>query len=246
MTSPTSPEIQALFNRIAPVYDRLNDRLSFGMHRVWKWMAVKWSGAKPGDLCLDLCCGTGDVSLLLAQVVGTQGQVVGVDFAAALLAEAALRSQRYRPVPPIEWVQGDALHLDFADNSFDAATLSYGLRNVTDIPRCLGELHRVLKPGARAAILDMHNPQNPTLRRFQQWFLEQQVVPAADRLGVLEDYAYINPSIERFPQGPRQEQLARSAGFHAIHHPIAGGMMGILVVTKPFADRPLASRTLAH
>lgn len=232
MTSLSPPDIQALFNRIAPVYDRLNDQLSFGLHRIWKWMAVKWSGAKPGDRCLDLCCGSGDVSLLLAQVVGPGGRVFGVDFAEALLAAAAQRSLRYRPAPPIDWVQGDALHLDFADNSFDAATLSYGLRNVTDIPRCLGELHRVLKPGAKAAILDMHRPDNAALRRFQQWFLDQQVVPAADRLGVIADYAYINPSIERFPRGPEQEQLARAAGFHAIHHPIAGGMMGILVVTK--------------
>lgn len=238
-SDPSPAQVQSLFNRIAPVYDELNDQLSFGLHRVWKRMAVRWVNPPRGGLCLDLCCGTGDLALLLAQAVGAEGRVYGVDFACDLLAVAAGRSQRYRPLPAIVWQQGDALALEFADNTFDGATLGYGLRNVTDIPRCLAELHRVLKPGATAAILDMNRPISAwgpwaeALGQFQRWYLATVVVPNAARLGVREEYAYINPSLERFPQGPEQVELAKAAGFlAATYFPLAGGLMGMLVLQK--------------
>lgn len=239
MVSPSSspassgPQVQALFNRIAPVYDSLNDQLSWGLHRVWKRMAVKWANPQPGDTCLDLCCGSGDLALLLAEAVGSQGRVYGVDFAAVQLAVADRRAQQIIPSPAITWQQGDALDLPFGENTFAAATLGYGLRNVMDMPRCLGELHRVLQPGAIVAVLDMHRPAEPWLQSLQQWYLDHQVVPAAQRLGLTEDYAYIAPSLERFPRGPEQVILARQAGFRdAKHYGIAGGMMGVLVAQK--------------
>jgi demethylphylloquinol methyltransferase len=228
-SSPQSAEIQAIFNRIAPTYDSLNDWLSLGQHRIWKQMAVKWSGAKPGSVCVDVCCGSGDVARLLARTVGHTGAVYGVDFAAAQLAVAAERS----PHLPITWIESDALHLPFPDHHFDAATLSYGLRNVIDIPTCLQELQRVLKPGAKAAILDFHRPQNAQLRTFQQWYLDHFVVPTAQRFGLREEYAYISPSLDRFPTGTEQVQLATQAGFEtAVHYAIAGGIMGVLVAQK--------------
>lgn len=227
----TSTDIQSIFNRIAPVYDRLNNDLSFGIHWVWKQMAVSWSGAKPGDTCLDLCCGSGDLTQLLAKQVGATGKVVGADFAPAQLAIAAERiGNIYPPINNIEWVEADALHLPFADNYFDAATMGYGLRNVMDIPQSLRELNRVLKPGAKAAILDFHRPHNASIRRFQQWYLDSIVVPKATELGMMAEYAYLNPSLERFPQGQEQVKLALEAGFsQATHYPIGGGMMGVLV-----------------
>jgi demethylmenaquinone methyltransferase/2-methoxy-6-polyprenyl-1,4-benzoquinol methylase len=229
----SSKPVQDLFDRIAPVYDQLNQWLSLGQHRIWKQMAVKWSGAKMGDRCLDLCCGSGDLALMLAQKVGPQGQVVGLDFAAAQLAIAQQRSQNRYPSPPVTWVKGDALEIPFPDNQFDAATMGYGLRNVTDIPRCLQQLHRVLKPGARAAILDFNRSTNPQVRAFQEWYLEAIVVPVAQHFGLTDEYAYIAPSLERFPTGQEQVQLAQQAGFAtATHYPIAGGTMGVLVLVK--------------
>jgi ubiquinone/menaquinone biosynthesis methyltransferase len=226
-------EIRDIFNRIAPVYDQLNNFLSLGQHRIWKEMTVKWSTAKPGDNCIDLCCGSGDLALRLARRVGAKGRVHGVDFSPNLLAAAQERSQKQYPHPPISWIEADVLNLPCDDNQFDAATMGYGLRNVTDIPRSLQELHRVLKPGAKAAILDFHRPDNQQIRTFQQWYLDNIVVPIAQNMGVKEEYAYISPSLDRFPTGKEQVELARQVGFASVtHYPIANGMMGVLVLSK--------------
>lgn len=230
--TPRSSEIRDLFNRIAPVYDQLNNSLSLGQHRIWKLMAVKWSNASPGDTCLDLCCGSGDLARLLARQAGSTGQVYGVDFSAQMLAVAQKSNETQYKQPTISWIEADALNLPFEDNYFDCATMGYGLRNVTDIPRCLQELYRVLKPGAKAAILDFHRPKQPLLRTFQQWYLENTVVPAAKQLNLTEEYAYIAPSLDRFPTGEEQVNLAKKAGFTATHYPIALGMMGVLLLTK--------------
>ncbi|MDX2241856.1 MAG: bifunctional demethylmenaquinone methyltransferase/2-methoxy-6-polyprenyl-1,4-benzoquinol methylase UbiE [Leptolyngbyaceae cyanobacterium bins.302] len=230
LDSRTPDSVRELFDRIAPVYDQLNQWLSLGQHRIWKKMAIKWSGAKPGDVCLDVCCGSGDLALGLAEQVGKSGQVIGVDFSQEQLAIA---QQRTRAHQPITWQAGDALNLPFADNFFDAATMGYGLRNVMDIPKCLRELYRVLKPGANAAILDLNHPTNPLVQNFQQWYLDTIVVPIATRYGFSQEYAYLAPSLDRFPTGTEQVNLAHQVGFSAVtHYPIAGGTMGVLVVRK--------------
>lgn len=120
---------------------QFNDLLSLGQHRVWKKMAVQWSGAKPGGKVLDVCSGSGDLAMLLAEAVGPTGQVVGLDFAADMLSYASQRQQQRQQLRGralnIQWTQGDALELPFDDNSFNAATVGYGLRNVADIPKAL-------------------------------------------------------------------------------------------------------------
>jgi demethylphylloquinol methyltransferase len=231
--SPAASEIRAIFDRIAPVYDRLNDRLSLGQHRIWKLMAVKWSKAKLGSNALDVCCGSGDLALLLAKKVENTGQVTGLDFACEQLAIAKQRQMVQCPTVPMNWLEGDALALPFENNQFDCATMGYGLRNVTNIPLSLEELLRVLKPGGKAAILDFHRPDAGYMQLFQEWYLANIVVPTAEDMGLKEEYAYINPSVERFPLGSEQIELARTVGFsQAVHYPLMGGMMGILVLTK--------------
>lgn len=244
-------DIQALFNRIAPIYDNLNDWLSLGQHHVWKKMALAWADPRPGQVWLDLCCGTGDLTMLVAQHLAAgssrssaksvphsqvDGQVFGVDFAATLLAQAKQRSQlklTKATAALITWQQGDALNLEFGEASFDGATIAYGLRNVVDIPRCLAQLHRVLKTGGRAVILDFHRPADDLMAGFQRLYLQQIVVPLAERFGCPAEYAYIQGSLDRFPRGYEQVSLSLGVGFNrATHYPIAGGMMGILVLTK--------------
>jgi demethylphylloquinol methyltransferase len=234
MSSTSSPSVQALFDRIAPVYDHLNQWLSLGQHQIWKQMAVKWAEPTTGDSALDLCCGSGDLAQILARFVGPQGQVVGVDFSTAQLEVARQRSQAVYPPIAIQWIEADVLHLPFPDCYFQVATMGYGLRNVVDIPQCLHELYRVLQPGAKAAILDLHRPNQEWIRAFQQWYLSSIVVPIAQQFGLTAEYAYLAPSLEKFPTGTEQVQLAQSAGFcQVVHYPIAGGTMGVLVITKP-------------
>jgi demethylmenaquinone methyltransferase/2-methoxy-6-polyprenyl-1,4-benzoquinol methylase len=236
MSQTTAQSVQALFDRIAPVYDALNQTLSLGQHKIWKQMAVKWCDLQLGDRTLDICCGSGDVAMMLAEKVGPQGSVCGLDFAAQQLNVAAARQRQAmnpQTTAPIDWIQGDALSLPFAADTFDGVTMSYGLRNVTDTSQALREIHRVLKPGAKAAILDMHRPENPLMRQFQQWYLDCVVVPAASRQGLTDEYAYIAPSLARFPVGREQEAMARAVGYRiAVHYPIAQDTMGVLVLTK--------------
>jgi demethylphylloquinol methyltransferase len=235
---PTAESVQTLFNRIAPVYDRLNHQLSFGLHHVWKKMTVKWSQAQPGNICLDLCCGSGDLTLLLARQAGPTGFTYGVDFSAALLAVAQQRAEKLGLEAQVQWTEADVLQLPFPDQTFDAITMGYGLRNVTDISGCLREMRRVLKPKAKAAILDFHQPVHPVSRLLQQWYLDQIVVPTAAQLDLAAEYAYLGPSVARFPQGPEQVELSYEAGFRqAVHYPILGGMMGVLVVTNDAATQ---------
>lgn len=232
MNERSAHQVRALFDKIAPIYDSLNDWLSLGQHRIWKQMAVKWSEPAIGSTCLDVCCGSGDLARLLAQRIGPTGQVYGVDFSPAQLAIA---HQRILPInaSSITWVEADALHLPFENNFFDAATMGYGLRNVIDIPASLTELHRVLKPHAKVAILDFHRPHHGSTQAFQQWYLTTVVVPMAQFFGLKEEYAYITPSLERFPTGREQVVLAKAAGFTQVtHYAIANGMMGVLVAEK--------------
>lgn len=230
---PDASYIRDLFDRIAPVYDELNHSLSFGLHTIWKQMTVDWSGAQPGMHVLDVCCGSGDLALLLARQVGPQGQVTGADFAVAQLAIAAQRAADKGYTQRMQWVEADALSLPFDSDCYDALTMGYGLRNLIDIPQGLRELYRVLKPGAKAAVLDFHQPSSELAQRFQQWYLNTVVVPAAERCGLTEEYAYISPSVDRFPSGREQRHLAQTAGFSkTVHYSLAGGMMGVLVAQK--------------
>ena len=170
----------------------------------------------------------------MAKQVGKTGRVIGADFAPAQLANAADKiTDIYPPLTQIDWVEADALSLPFNDEYFDAATIGYGLRNVTDIPVCLTELYRVLKPNTKVAILDFHRPANHLIRSFQQWYLNSIVVPKATELGMMDEYAYLNPSLDRFPTGQEQIKLGLDAGFsRGVHYSIASGMMGVLVLTK--------------
>ncbi|MEO1131708.1 MAG: bifunctional demethylmenaquinone methyltransferase/2-methoxy-6-polyprenyl-1,4-benzoquinol methylase UbiE [Cyanobacteria bacterium J06639_1] len=237
----TADRVRDLFDRIAPQYDRLNDLLSLGLHRVWKEMAVKWAEPPAGGTVLDACCGSGDLALRLARRVGSQGRVVGIDLSENLLAIARQRSGILAEGDRITWQQGDALALPFEEGTFDAVTVGYGLRNVTDIPRSLREIERVLRPGRRAAILDFQSgvgasstttEDNPA-NWFQQTYLTGIVEPVAMQLGLADEYAYIRDSLQAFPDGRTQRALARDAGFErATYYDVAGGLMGVLVLQK--------------
>ncbi len=223
-------DVRQLFDQIAPSYDRLNDRLSLGLHRLWKRQAVAVLAPRPGQRLVDLCCGTGDLALLLAERVRPGGQVLGLDAAEAPLMLARRRAAR-RPWLALEWRLGDALATGLPQGWADGAVMAYGLRNLADPGAGLVELRRLLRPGGRAAVLDFNRPEDPAglVARFQRLYLRQVVVPLARQAQLEAHYAYLEASLARFPTGPGQEQLARDAGFaQARHRPLAAGQMGLL------------------
>jgi demethylmenaquinone methyltransferase/2-methoxy-6-polyprenyl-1,4-benzoquinol methylase len=227
---PADPSaVRGLFERIAPEYDRLNDLLSLGLHRLWKRQALHWLRPIPGQRLVDLCCGTGDLALLLAARVRPGGEVLGLDAAAAPLEVARRRGAR-QPWLPLRWRQGDALATGLAAGWADGASMAYGLRNLADPGAGLRELRRLLRPGGRAVVLDFNRPSpGGGVEAFQRLYLRGVVVPAARRVDLEDHYAYLEASLAAFPRGLEQEQLAREAGFAVVRHrPLAGGLMGLL------------------
>ncbi|KZV52679.1 2-phytyl-1,4-beta-naphthoquinone methyltransferase, chloroplastic [Dorcoceras hygrometricum] len=228
-------ERQELFNRIAPVYDKLNDLLSLGLHRVWKRMAVSWSGAKEGDTVLDVCCGSGDLAFLLSERVGVKGKVIALDFSREQLqvAKSRQRERLKECYKNIEWVEGNAVDLPFPSSSFDAATIGYGLRNIVDRGKCLMEMSRVLKPGSKVSVLDFNKNTHPLTTSIQEWLVDNVVVPVASGYDLATEYQYLKNSIREYLTGDELEKLALESGFSAAEHfEISFGLMGNLVATR--------------
>lgn len=221
--------VRGLFEDIAPRYDALNDLLSLGLHRLWKRQAVQRLRPAPGQRLVDLCCGTGDLALVLAGRVRPGGLVLGIDAAEAPL-ERARRRAALQPWLPLEWRQGDALATGLPEGWADGASMAYGLRNLADPAAGLRELRRLLRPGGRAVVLDFNRPppgSPPAI--FQRFALRQVVVPTARSFGLEEHYAYLESSLARFPTGAEQVELAMEVGFaKARHVPLAAGLMAML------------------
>jgi demethylmenaquinone methyltransferase/2-methoxy-6-polyprenyl-1,4-benzoquinol methylase len=201
-----------MFDRIAPVYDTMNRAMTAGLDRRWRRITVA-AVVEPGDRVLDACCGTGDLAIAALPVAR---EIVGLDFSEAMLARAR------RKAPAIEWVQGDALELPFPDESFDAATVGFGVRNVEDLEAGLRELHRVLKSGGRVGILEITRPRGPLAAFYKLWF--DVLIPLAGKLlpgGAA--YTYLPASVRRFPGAEDLAELLRAVGFVGVNFRLLGG-----------------------
>jgi demethylmenaquinone methyltransferase/2-methoxy-6-polyprenyl-1,4-benzoquinol methylase len=212
--------VRTMFDRIAPVYDRMNLLMSAGLDRRWREAAAR-RVVRPGDSVLDAACGTGD--LALADLRAGAARVVGVDFSERMLELAARKSSA------VEWVQGDLCRLPFPDGTFQAATIGFGLRNVAEREAALRELGRVLTPGGRLGILEITRARGPLAPFFRVWF--DALVPAAGRLlpgG--SAYAYLPASVRRFPT-PAQlaAQMAHTGFVDVRYRLLAGGSIALHV-----------------
>ena len=196
-------KVNDLFAAIARRYDLINDLQSFGLHRRWKRRVIKLAAAKPGQRALDLCCGTGDLSLALAQ---RGAETTGLDFSQKMLEVAEARRQKkckadsQSAIANLKFLQGDAQQILFPDNSFDIVTVGYGLRNLTSWERGLDEMFRVAKPGARLVVLDFGKPPNVLWRKIYFTHLKCSV-PLIGLLfcGNASAYAYILESLKHYP-----------------------------------------------
>lgn len=185
-----------LFATIARRYDLLNDLQSFGLHRLWKRRVVALAGVKAGGRALDLCCGTGDIAFALAR----QGaEVTGLDFSEKMLEVARGRLQHAK-AGNLKFIQGDAGQIPFPDNSFDAVTMGYGLRNLPSWETGVREMVRVAKPGGRIVVLDFGKPANALWRKIYFTHLKCSV-PLIGLVfcGRADAYAYILESLKHYP-----------------------------------------------
>ena len=189
-----------VFTSVARSYDLMNDLMSFGVHRLWKRHFVAVSGVRRGDRVLDLAGGTGDIAALLKPVVGDEGEVVVGDINAAMLGVGRDRMTDRGLVSGLRWAQLNAEVLPFPDNSFDAVTMAFGLRNVTDKDKALADICRVLKPGGRALVLEFSKVQSELFGKLYD-FHSFKVLPKLGQLfaGDADSYQYLAESIRKHP-----------------------------------------------
>jgi demethylmenaquinone methyltransferase/2-methoxy-6-polyprenyl-1,4-benzoquinol methylase len=223
-----------VFQAVARRYDIMNDLMSFGTHRIFKQMVLQMSGARAGHYILDLAGGTGDMSGLFAPVVGDTGRVILTD-----LNEPMMRVGRNRlidkGISQVKFCRAPAEALPFADNTYDCACVSFGIRNFTDKDSALAELLRVLKPGAPLLVLEFSKPEDPVLESAYKVF--QALWPPVGRLlvGNAEPYQYLVDSIRVHPNQKALKQMFEDAGFEDTqYHNLVGGVAAIHRGIKPF------------
>jgi demethylmenaquinone methyltransferase/2-methoxy-6-polyprenyl-1,4-benzoquinol methylase len=226
-------KVNDLFATIARRYDLINDLQSFGLHRLWKRRVVQLAQIKSGDRALDLCCGTGDLALALAQ----QGAATtGLDFSQPMLEVAAQRQRNLKSqISNLKFIQGDAQQVPFPDGSFDIVTVGYGLRNLTSWECGLDEMYRVARPGARLIALEFGKPVNALWRALYFAHLRCSV-PLIGLLfcGNASAYAYILESLKHYPAQLAVTEKMRSlklANVRVIN--LLGGAMAINYGEKP-------------
>ena len=224
--------VNALFATIASRYDRINDLQSLGLHRRWKRRMIELARLRPGDVALDVCCGTGDIAMALAD---RGARVTGLDFSHEMLEVAKSRNSAIRGMASVNYLHADAMKLPFSDGSFDVVTVGYGLRNLADWEVGLSEMVRVAKPGARVLVLDFGKPDNTVWRAIYFAYL-RVCVPLFGLLFCRNAaaYAYILESLKHFPAQRGVDAKLRSLGLAEVRtHNILGGAMAINSAQKP-------------
>lgn len=235
-TSPgglDEPQVRAMFDRIAGLYDRMNSVMTAGLHHDWRRRAADLAELSPGGRALDVATGTGDLALELATRVGADGEVVGVDFSERMLELARAKAAASPGGATVRFDSGNALALEYPDDEFDAATVGFGARNFSDLGGGLSEMARVVRPGGRVVVLEITTPRRPPLSTFfDVWF--DHMVPALGRVVDSQAYSYLPSSVKRFP-GP--EELAAvmwRSGLRQIRYVLtAGGIIALHVGTVP-------------
>ncbi len=194
-----------MFDRIAPKYDRANKVLSFGVDRSWRRAAVRTAAVHRGDRVLDVATGTADLALALAAKTGDEGAVVGLDFSRPMLLEGRRKVQGSNR--SVALLEGDALRLPFPDDTFDVATIAFGIRNVDDPEQGVQEMARTVRPGGRVVILEFGQPR--TLMAGPYRFYSRHVMPrlGAALTGDRAAYEYLPDTAARFPSGDRFVQI---------------------------------------
>ena len=226
-----STEVRQMFSSIATRYDVTNEVMSLGIHRLWRRTTVRLSGAREGDSVLDCASGTGDLALAFKRKVGGPGRVVGTDFCKEMLDHAPAKAARLGL--RVEFQVADAMALPFGDNSFDVASIAFGIRNVDDPVKCLQEMARVVRPGGRVVVLEFGQPRGLFGALFR--FYSKVVMPNVGALltGNRAAYEYLPRTSAAFPAGDRFLELMDRSGSYKerVAHPLTFGTSYVYVGT---------------
>ena len=227
--------VRGVFESVAGRYDLMNDLMSGGIHRLWKAAMIDWLRPRPGQHFVDVAGGTGDIAFRIQEGLGRDGgaqsasRIVVCDLTPAMLAVGRDRAIDRGILSGIEWVNGDAERLPFADRSFDAYTVAFGLRNLTHLDEALIEARRVLKPGGRLLCLEFSHVAAPLLDRLYDLY-SFRVLPLLGEI-VARDrpaYQYLVESIRRFPRQEELVQRIAAAGFErATFRNLTGGIAAL-------------------
>lgn len=227
--------VRSMFGSIAGRYDATNTVLSGGMHHLWRRRAVRTLAAEPDARLLDVCCGTGDLSLALADSLSDAGAVVGTDFCPEMVDEARLKMQARSTGATLQFDVADAMALPFEDDSFDGATVSFGIRNVVDPRAGLAEMARVVRPGGRVLVLEFGQPDGLFGAMFR--FYSAQLMPRIGGLmtGNREAYEYLPRTSAAFPAGDLfVEQYLAPAGLTPVESdPLLWGLAWLYLGEVP-------------
>ncbi len=245
---PKADDVRTMFDRIAGRYDMVNRVMTMGIDRRWRRTAIRCATANGGSEVLDVCCGTGDITFGLARAGVTNA--VGVDFSAKMLEQAAIRTtnQPADIASRVTFVQGDALALPFDDDSFDAVTVSFGVRNVEDLGLAFREFARVVRPGGTVVCLEITRPTfGPAKLFYGLWF--HRIVPfvggllARDR----DAYTYLPESTKRFPRPPALRELMQQSGLTSVAWKnFAGGIVAMHHGTVPASPAAAGTDATSH
>jgi demethylmenaquinone methyltransferase/2-methoxy-6-polyprenyl-1,4-benzoquinol methylase len=224
-------QVSAMFDQVAPAYDRTNNVLSMGNAVLWRVATTRAVDPKPGELILDLAAGTGTSSASLAR---SGAHVVAADFSPGMIE---VGRRRQNGTTNIEFVVADGMALPFDDGHFDAVTISFGLRNITDPKKGLAELFRVTKPGGRIVVCEFSTPPAALIRSGYSWYLST-VMPTLAKLASSNDaaYDYLGESIAAWPDQATLASWLREAGFRQVRHRnLTAGIVALHAGVKPTA-----------
>ena len=212
-TSEKAQHVAKVFHSVAGKYDLMNDLMSMGIHRFWKWFTINSSGVRRGAMVLDIAGGTGDLTRKFSHLVGDSGKVVLADINASMLNVGRDRLTDDGFAGNIDYVQANAESLPFPDNSFDCTTIAFGLRNVTDKDKALASMFRVLKPGGQLMVLEFSKPADWLASIYDTYSFK--VLPRLGKLftGDEESYRYLAESIRMHPDQDTLKQMMSDVGF---------------------------------
>lgn len=218
-----------VFDSVANRYDVMNDAMSFGIHRLWKRIALEHTGLRRGMKALDLASGTGDLALKMAGLVGTTGQVVLSDINAHMLGEGRAKLDNAGVIENVDYCLANAQFLPFPNHYFDCVTIGFGLRNVTDKGMALAEMARVIKPGGRVVVLEFSKPVSPLISKAYDLY-SFTALPALGKILAkdAESYRYLAESIRMHPDQETLKQMMLDRGFDQVDvHNLTLGVVAI-------------------